>query len=194
MAPARRLAMPSPRSASRSSSKPPSDDNCPPSNEAVSFLRRTAGKSNEAGISSDMAGVALQGDQRQIASTTNCYANPTTCTMPANQSAPRSCIMRASRCRDRLRDCLDADHHRGGRPDPICHAGRDHRGKTCRRGNNDPNAAGDNGGKVASRSALLRPTESVAVRRHPAPRSRLQRLAARRSRSRRARRRSENFS
>ena len=37
--------MPSLLSASRNSSKPPSDDRLPPSKPAVSFLRRTAGRS-----------------------------------------------------------------------------------------------------------------------------------------------------
>ena len=51
-------AMPRRRSAAASSITPPSDVRRPPSNAALTFLRRTAGKSNGSRVSSDMAGVA----------------------------------------------------------------------------------------------------------------------------------------
>jgi transposase len=54
-----RLQMPSLRSACRSNSRPPFEDWLPPSKSIVSFLRRTADRSNGSGVSSVMAAVAL---------------------------------------------------------------------------------------------------------------------------------------
>ncbi len=50
---------PSRRSASRRSSRPPSDEMAPPSKFADTFLRQTAGRSKGRKLSSAMAGVAL---------------------------------------------------------------------------------------------------------------------------------------
>jgi hypothetical protein len=50
---------PSPRSACRSSNRPPSEDWLPPSKSTVSFLHRTDGRSKGTGVSSVMAAVAV---------------------------------------------------------------------------------------------------------------------------------------
>src|SRR5256886_6399604 len=56
---ARRAASPSFFSTPRSTSTPASDDNWPPSNPTLSFLRATDGSSNGSKLSSLMTGVAL---------------------------------------------------------------------------------------------------------------------------------------
>ena len=57
--PASLSASPSRRSAPRNRTSPPSDEISPPSKSAVTFLRRTAGRSNGSRLSSVMVGVAL---------------------------------------------------------------------------------------------------------------------------------------
>src|SRR5438477_11439713 len=56
---ARRAASPSFFSTPRSRSTPASDDNSPPSNATLTFLRTTDGRSNGSRLSSLMTGVAL---------------------------------------------------------------------------------------------------------------------------------------
>ena len=59
MQPASLSASPSRRSAPRNRTSPPSDEISPPSKSAVTFLRRTVGRSNGRRVSSVMVGVAL---------------------------------------------------------------------------------------------------------------------------------------
>src|SRR4249920_2011511 len=56
---ASRAASPSSFSTPRSRSTPASDDNSPPSNATMTFLRTTDGRSNASRVSSLMTGVAL---------------------------------------------------------------------------------------------------------------------------------------
>src|SRR6516162_2013486 len=56
--PAKRSASPSRRSISRKASKPPSEDNVPPSKRATTVLPCTGGRPGRNGVASTMAGVA----------------------------------------------------------------------------------------------------------------------------------------
>ena len=62
------------RAAAASSITPPSDDRCPPSNAAVSFLPWTAGNQNGIVVSSVTAGVAGSIGWTGLASITDSYA------------------------------------------------------------------------------------------------------------------------
>src|SRR5947208_15377561 len=74
------------RSASASSITPASEDNRPPSNAAVTFLRETLGKLNVSWLSSVMAGVAAWRGAHRMVSTPIPYASSMPCPTPVSST------------------------------------------------------------------------------------------------------------
>ena len=86
------------RSASRKSTRPPSDEIRPPSKAALTFMRWTLGRSKGRRLSSVMVGVAFSLFGEEDARTTNSYPMATAYATPATPKSDPTRIIRATGC------------------------------------------------------------------------------------------------